>query len=88
MFPELFTNTSFEYNFVCFFTHKTIVKKETLLNDVLNVLSHKPDMSFANNAIRIKPNFMLSAFNKWSFDSERPDNSLLKFGFSKKATKI
>ena len=32
-------------------------------------------MSFANNAISIKPNFMLSAFNKWSFDS---DNSLLK----------
>ena len=66
-------------------------KKETLLtvtNDVLNVLSHKPDVSFANNAIRIKPNFMLSAFNKWSFDSERPDNSMLKFGFSKKATKI
>ena len=52
-----------------------LVKRDptyTVINDVLNVLSHKPDMSFANNAIRIKPNFMLSAFNKWSFDSERP----------------
>ena len=68
-----------------------LVKRDptyTVINDVLNVLSHKPDMSFANNAIRSKPNFMLSAFNKWLFDSELPDNSLLKFGFSKKATKI
>ena len=62
-------------HFHCEASHSHLVKKETLLtviNDVLNVLSHKPDMSFANNAIRIKPNFMLSAFNKWSFDSERP----------------
>ena len=59
-------------------THSHLVKQETLhtvTNDVLNVLSHKPDVSFANNAISIKPNFMLSAFNKWSFDSERPENS-------------
>ena len=66
-------------------THNHLVKRDptyTVINDVLNVLSHKPDMSFANNAISIKPNFMLSAFNKWSFDSERPDNSLLKFVFS------
>ena len=24
LFPELFTNTIFEYTFVCFFMHKTI----------------------------------------------------------------
>ena len=46
---------------------------------MLNVLSHKPDVSFANNAIRMKPNFMLSAFNKWSFDSEQPQSLSGKF---------